>query len=165
MARWRDIKKGNIESKKEKSSQEKQNEVCYCDAPLMSRFKAFVTDVFMLLMPIMYLVFYVVMGSREEFAQDKMHGWLYILIPNMIAVLGFWYYKAQTPGMKAYEIILVDKTTGEKPSLIAMINRYVFTFFTIMIPALWLVPFLNKKKKTLQDFISGTCMKHHPSSL
>ena len=156
MARWRDVKQGKTEIKEE--SKESSFIDC-CNGTLANRFKAFITDMFMLLMPIMYLVFYVVMGSREEFSQDKMHGWLYIVIPNMILVVGFWFYKMQTPGMKAYELEIIDSKTGKKPMLLWLINRYLFTFFVILIPILWLVPFFNKKRKTLQDYLSGTCMK------
>jgi uncharacterized RDD family membrane protein YckC len=160
MARWRDVKQGKIE---QEAVQKTEDTPSPCDAPLANRFKAFITDMFMLLMPIMYLVFYVVMGSREEFAQDKMHGWLYIIIPNLFLVVGFWFYKMQTPGMKAYEIEIVDSTTGKKPMLLWLINRYLFTFFVILLPILWFVPFLNKKRKTLQDYLSGTCIKTKPN--
>ena len=105
MARWRDIKKGKIDNNKP-FIDEKENNLC--DAPLMARFKAFITDSFMLLMPLMYIVFYFVMGSREAFAEDKFYGWLYIFIPHLIIVVSFWYFKAQTPGMKAYEIAIID---------------------------------------------------------
>ena len=157
MARWRDVRHGKVELKEK--TNKSQEEICLCDAPLMPRIKAFITDMFMLLMPIMYLVFYVVMGSREEFAQDKMHGWLYIIIPNMIAVVSFWYFKAQTPGMKAYEISIIDSKTAQKPIVIKLFARYFFTFIAIFIPILWLIPYFNKKKKTFQDYLSGTCIK------
>jgi uncharacterized RDD family membrane protein YckC len=158
MARWRNVKNNKIEQKKIS-----HNDVCFCDAPLMPRVKAFITDMFMLLMPIMYLVFYIVMGSREEFAQDKMHGWFYIIIPNLILVVSFWYFKMQTPGMKAYEIAIIDSKTGEKPMLIWLINRYFFTLIAIFTPILWAIPYFNKKKKTFQDYLSGTCIKLHPN--
>jgi len=35
----------------------------------------------MLLMPIMYIVFYLVMGSREAFAEDRLLGWYILLFP------------------------------------------------------------------------------------
>lgn len=157
MARWRDVKQGKTEQEEQTIHNEEESS-SPCNAPLANRFKAFITDMFMLLMPIMYLVFYVVMGSREEFAEDKMHGWLYIVIPNMILVVTFWYYKTQTPGMKAYEIAIVDSKTGEKPMIIWLINRYLITFFVILFPLFWIIPFTNKKRKTLQDYLSGTCM-------
>jgi len=159
MARWRDVKHAKIETE----TKVEKEDLCFCDAPLMPRIKAFITDMFMLLMPIMYLVFYVVMGSREEFASDKIHGWLYIIIPNMIAVIAFWYYKSQTPGMKAYEISIIDNKTGKKPMVVFLFIRYFATFIGILTPILWLVPYFNKKKKTFQDYLSGTCIKITPN--
>ena len=40
----------------------------YTIAPFSKRFKAFVVDSFMLLMPILYIVFYLIYGSREGFS-------------------------------------------------------------------------------------------------
>jgi uncharacterized RDD family membrane protein YckC len=160
MARWRDVKHKKPEEN-QKPSQEVDNSIC--NASLINRFKAFVTDMFMLLMPILYLVFYVVMGSREDFQEDMLNGWMYIVIPNMVIVIAFWFYKQQTPGMKAYEIAIVDSKTGEKPMIIWLINRYLLTFFVIFMPILWLIPFFNKKRKTLQDFLSGTCVTSKPN--
>lgn len=159
MARWRVVKKGKIKSLDTKKQSD--DSICYCDASLGQRAKAFITDMFMLLMPILYLVFYVVMGSREEFANDKMHGWLYILIPNMLIVVTFWYFKMQTPGMKAYDIRIVDTNTGEKPLLLWLINRYLLTLVAILFPIFLFIPFFNKKKKTFQDYLSGTCIQSY----
>ena len=162
MSRWRDIKKGKIEQnpKKDKTVQDKPS---FCDASLTNRMKAFITDSFMVMMPLMYLVSYVVIGSLEEFAQNKMLGWLYILIPHFIITVGFWYFKAQTPGLKAYELSIVDSSTGEKASLSALINRYIFTTLAMILILPLFVPYLNKQKKTIQDIITNTCIKNTPN--
>ena len=161
MARWRDVKKGKVEVKEKKQSLKKPP--CFCNAPLLLRFKAFITDTFMLFMPIIYIVFYIVMGSREEFADDKMMGWLYIFIPHMIITIAFLFKKGQTPGLKAYEGTLVDKKTGKKAKLIWIISRYFITTIVVMLPILWLVPYFNKKRLTLQDLLSQTCIKYTPN--
>lgn len=160
MARWRDIKKGKIDKSHNTQKTEEKN---LCDAPLMARFKAFITDSFMLLMPLMYIVFYFVMGSREDFAADKFHGWLYIFIPHFIIVVSFWYFKAQTPGMKAYEIGLVNTQSCTKPLLFRLFNRYIFMTLSIILVIPLFVPYLNKKRKTLWDYLSGTCVKNTPN--
>lgn len=162
MSRWRDVKKGKIEQKQKKDKQVQENPNC-CDALLMDRFKAFTTDTFMIMMPLIYLVFYFVMGSREEFAQDKMIGWIYIIIPHFIIVVSFWYFKAQSPGLKAYELSLVNSVTGKKPSLSALINRYVFTTLSIALILPIFLPYISKEKKTLQDIVSNTCIKNTPN--
>lgn len=160
MARWRDVKKVQRTQQDKKTLKDSS---CFCDASLLSRFKAFVTDAFMLLMPLMYLVFYIIMGSREEFADDRMMGWIYIFVPHMLITVGLWFIKGQTPGLKAYEGTIVDKHTGNRPLLIWLVNRYLLTAIVIIIPLFWLVPFLNKRRLTLQDLLSGTCIKYTPN--
>jgi len=160
VARWRDIKKGKITKSPHTKKTEEKN---LCDAPLMARFKAFVTDSFMLLMPLMYIVFYFVMGSREAFAEEKLHGWLYIFIPHLIIVVSFWYFKAQTPGMKAYEIAIVNTQSCEKPFAFRFVSRYIFMTLSILLILPLFVPYLNKRKRTLWDILSGTCVKILPN--
>ena len=76
------------------------------------RFKAFVIDLFMIYTPILYIVTYFILGSKEA------------LWANQGAVLSCWALYggidsllcstlSQTPGMRAQELILVDKE-GQK---------------------------------------------------
>lgn len=160
MARWRDVRKGKIEKPQDLQNTTEKN---ICDAPLMAGFKAFVTDSFMLMMPLMYIIFYFVMGSREAFAADKLHGWLYIFIPHLIIVVSFWYFKAQTPGMKAYEIAIVNTQSCEKPFVFQFVTRYMFITISILLILPLFVPYLNKRRRTLWDILSGTCVKNLPN--
>jgi uncharacterized RDD family membrane protein YckC len=161
MSRWRDVKKGKVkeQNKTKKSSGNKQNNLVLKNASLMLRFKAFLTDTFMLTMPLMYIVTYIVMGSLQDFSSAKILGWFYILMPHFIIVVSLWHFKRQTPGMKAYDLYLVDSTTGLKPSLASVINRYIFT--TLSMPLIFpiLLPYLNKSRRSLQDFVSGTILQ------
>ncbi len=160
MARWRDVKKGKAEKQQHSKTTSQKNP---CDASLMARFKAFITDSFMLLMPLMYIVFYFVMGSREDFAADKLHGWLYIFIPHLVIVVSFWYFKAQTPGMKAYEIAIINTQSCKKPYAFRFVSRYMFMTLSILLVIPLIVPFLNKSRRTLWDILSGTCVKVLPN--
>ncbi|SHO80214.1 Putative integral membrane protein [hydrothermal vent metagenome] len=152
--RFRDIKKGKIRdiSKKEKKKIDSEY-INY--ASIGDRFKAFLTDLFMLLMPILYFVVYIVMGSREDFHSNMMMGWLYIIIPNFIIVVIFFVKKAQTPGCKAYNIKLVS-IDGKRASLGAIILRYYIELLVIVSVVLLFIPYFRKDKKTLQDIISAT---------
>jgi uncharacterized RDD family membrane protein YckC len=47
--------------------------------------------------------------------------------------------------------------------LIWLFNRYLLTAIVIMMPLFWLIPFFNKRRLTLQDYLSGTCVKHTPN--
>ena len=162
MARWRDVKKGDIKEipKKEKKQSSPKN---ICNSTLINRFKAFVTDTFMLMMPLMYVSFYFILGSREAFAQNMLLGWVYIMIPHFIVTILFWHFKGQTPGLKAYELSVVDSDTGQRPTIVLLINRYMFTTISIALILPMVIPYFNKNKKTLQDILSHTCIKNTPN--
>ena len=152
MSRWRDIKKGKTTHK-----EVKPKPLSFTIAPPINRIKAFVTDTFMLLMPILYVVFYLIMGSREEFAKNMLTGWIYIFVPHFFITIGFWYFKGQTPGYKAYSIKLVDDNL-QRPSLYRLIIRYFsFALSAILIVGLFLA-IARRDKKTLHDIISRTML-------
>jgi len=159
MSRWRDVKQGKVEEQKQKVVKTIKEKLVLRNASLILRFKAFLTDTFMLTMPLMYIVTYVVLGSLEDFSSQKMLGWLYIMLPHLIIVLALWYFKRQTPGMKAYDLYIVDSNTGKKPSVASLINRYIFTTLSIVLFFTMFIPFLNKSRRTLQDFVSGTIIQ------
>jgi len=72
----------------------------------------------------MYAVFYLIMGSREEFAENRIMGWLYILIPLIVIQTLFMLFgNGQTPGYRNYGIKVVDANSFEKPSLASLILR------------------------------------------
>jgi len=152
MVRWRDVKHGKIVEK------EAETKIpSFAISPPVNRVKAFITDTFMLLMPLLYIVFYLVMGSREEFAEHMIVGWIYIFVPHFFLIVGFWFFKSQTPGYKAYDIKLVD-TNLQRPSLFQLVVRYfAFALSTILIAGLFLA-IARRDKKTLHDLISGTML-------
>ena len=153
--RFRDIKQGKAKEQtpKIKSAPEQNN---YASVGL--KIKAFITDSFMLLMPIMYVVFYFVMDGREGFAEQRLAGWLYILIPLIIVQTLFFYKTGQTPGYRDYNIILIDEKTKERPSLFVILFRNVaaiLSFFTIIG---WMLMFFRKDHKNLHDLLSATAV-------
>lgn len=122
------------------------------------KIKAFLTDAFMLLMPIMYVVFYLIMGGREAFADNRLIGWIYILVPLIVVQSIFFYRTGQTPGYRAYDIILIDEHSKKRPSLFSILFRNIaavlsfFTFFG------WILMFFRKDSKTLHDLLSATAV-------
>ena len=155
--RFRDVKQGNIAEQKQTNNQKnsKKLELPYYATAGM-KIKAFLTDSFMLVMPIMYVVFYFIMGGRDDFAEHKIAGWLYILIPLVIVQTIFMFKTGQTPGYRAYNITIIDENTKEKPSLFIIFFRNIaavlslFTFFG------WIMMFFRKDSKTLHDILSNT---------
>jgi uncharacterized RDD family membrane protein YckC len=154
--RFRDIKQGRSQEEVPKKVKPFPTKGEYASAGL--KIKAFLTDAFMLLMPIMYVVFYFVMDGREDFAEHKMLGWFYILLPLVIVQTIFMYFTGQTPGYRAYNITLIDENSKVKPSLFVIIFRNlaaILSFFTLLG---WALMFFRKDNKTLHDLLSATAV-------
>jgi uncharacterized RDD family membrane protein YckC len=155
--RFRDVKQGKHKQKKRPGKRENSMFV-YPYASLGDKIKAFITDSFMLLMPIMYIVFYLVMGSREAFGEERLFGWIYILVPLVIIQTLFLTFSGQTPGYRAYNLKLIDMRTGEKPSFFIILFRNLcalLSFFTLFG---WVMMFFRKDRKTLHDLLSNTAV-------
>jgi len=124
------------------------------------KIKAFLTDAFMLLMPIMYTVFYLVMGGREGFAEDMLMGWIYILVPLILVQTIFMHLTGQTPGYRAYNITLIDENTKQKPSLFIILFRNMAAVLSLFTLIGWAMMFFRKDNKTLHDLLSATAIVH-----
>lgn len=159
--RFRDIKKGKVAispAQKKSASKLKRSY-----ASKSSKLKAFLTDAFMLVMPIMYIVFYLVMGGREGFAEHKALGWLYILVPLVIVQTAFMYKTGQTPGYRAYNLTLIDESTGGKPSLFIIFFRNAAAILSLFTIFGWAMMFFRKDSKTLHDLLSHTAVINKPA--
>ncbi len=153
MPKWRDVKQNKVSSKKENSKkQEASKSSC---ASLLSRFKAFLTDSFLITTPITYIVMYLILGGGTGFADNRVLGWSLILGSTAFIIIFFWYVKFQTPGMKAYSLKIVN-LKNKRVSFSQAIIRYFATLFALISLFLIFVPFFNKDKKTFQDIISNT---------
>jgi uncharacterized RDD family membrane protein YckC len=158
--RFRDVKQGKAKpvEAQTKSSSSPQREY----ATVGDKLKAFLTDSFMLLMPIMYVVFYLVMGGREGFAAHKALGWLYILIPLIIVQTLFMYKTGQTPGYRAYNIEVIDESTGARPSLFLILFRNLAAVLSMATIFGWMLMFFRKDHKNLHDLLSNTAVIKKP---
>ena len=143
--------------KQVKTQHEKETEVVplvtYASIP--DRIKAFITDMFMIYIPILYVITYVAMGGKDEFQSSDLAPFIGVFIYGVIYVL-FLYKSGQTPGKKAYEIKVVDATTYEKITLFQAILRFVGFLFSATILVGFILPFYRKDKRSLQDLIAKT---------
>ena len=153
MAKWRDVKHNKSQKKNIESIKNSSNDDL---ASIPSRLKAFLTDTFLITTPILYIVIYLIMGSGEDFAQNRSLGWGIIFAVHASIILIFWLKNGQTPGLRAYEIKLVDSITKQRVSVIQVLIRYVTTLFAVVSIFLLFLPFFNKDKKTIQDIFSNT---------
>jgi uncharacterized RDD family membrane protein YckC len=152
--RFRNIKQGNISTEKVK----KKLTFNHPYASASAKVKAFLTDAFMLVMPIMYIVFYLIMGGREGFSEHKALGWIYILIPLVIIQTFFIFKTGQTPGYRAYTLTVINESTGEKPSFFITLFRNLSAILSLFTFFGWSIMFFRKDYKTLHDFLSGTAV-------
>lgn len=151
--RFREVKKG-----KKTLQEEKQTSPAHPYAKASMKIKAFLTDSFMLLMPIMYVVFYLVMDGREGFREHMLMGWIYILVPLIIVQTLFMIKSGQTPGYRNYNLEIIDDATGRRPGGGIILCRNVcavLSFFSIFG---WVMMFFRKDAKTLHDLLSRTAI-------
>ncbi|MAD42493.1 MAG: hypothetical protein CL623_08905 [Arcobacter sp.] len=158
MARWRDTKQNKSSSKKTTSIKEENIQIE--SSPLSVRLRAFLTDTFLITTPILYIVIYLIMGSGEAFSEDRIKGWSIILVVHLILIIFFWFVKSQTPGLKAYDLKIVDTLSKGRISLLQSLVRYTVTLFAVVSFFLLFLPFFRKDKKTFQDLISRTIIVH-----
>lgn len=160
MARWRDIKNNKVE----KTTDENILETSSKPISLFTRFKAFIVDSFMITMPIMYFVVYVIMGSGDNFSQNKVFGWTIILALHALVILNFLIIKKETPGMRAYNLKLIHTDPEKKINIFQIIVRYIIMIIS-SITIFGLLPFFRKDRKTFQDLFSNTYFSLNDKSI
>ncbi|MDR0580038.1 MAG: RDD family protein [Campylobacteraceae bacterium] len=144
--RWRDVKRNKI-AKKEQQIQ--------VSAFILKRAKAFLVDMFMINMPILYITTYLILDGKENFQQNSIAIFACTMLFGLIISLLLSKF-AQTPGYKAYEIKLVDTKTGETVSFFRCFLRFLYFIvsgFTLI--GLFLC-FFRKDGKNLHDLLSNT---------
>ena len=157
--RFRDTKKGKTTDISQKKRVEKPA------IPFASngrKARAFLTDIFMLFMPIFYFVIYVVMGSLQEAGTQKLLSWSYALIPYIILITIFMFKdNGRTPGMRSQSLKVIDFYTLDTPSLFSLIFRNLALILSILTFFGWIMMFFRKDHRGLHDFLSNTCVIHY----
>lgn len=124
-------------------------------ARYVDRIKAFITDMFMIYAPILYIITYVFMGGKDNFLSSQfapligmtLYGFIYAILLTKFG---------QTPGKKAYTIKVVDVKTKENISFFRAVLRFISFLFSATVLLGLLVPFYRKDNRALHDLISGT---------
>ena len=151
--RFREIKRS-----KHKVTEETSVKPTYPYARASIKVKAFLTDSFMLMMPILYIVVYMLMDGREGFAAQKMLGWIYIFIPLIAVQTLFMIKTAQTPGYRAYDLEIIDTQTAKKPTPFIILFRNLCALLSFFSLFGWMLMFFRKDAKTLHDLLSRTAI-------
>ena len=157
--RFRDTKK-----KKTTKGMEKRVKPEIPYASRAKRAKAFLTDIFMLFMPIMYAVIYLVMDGREGASEQKFLAWIYVMVPYLILLTVFMYKdEGRTPGARSQGLKVIDFHTLDNPSLFSIVFRNLMLPFSLFIPIFWFVPLFRKDGRTIHDLLSATCLIVDPN--
>jgi len=138
---------------KEKSKPKENKYDMY--APKGVKIKAFITDSFMLLMPIMYIVFYFLFDGREDFALNRLNGLIAIFMPMILIQTIFFYKWGQTPGYKFYNLTIIDNTSQKRPIFLLIFFR-MFASVLSLFSLGWSLMFFRKDHKTLHDLLTDT---------
>lgn len=123
-------------------------------ATRIERTKAFLIDLFLLYVPILY-VFYFVLGGKQAFLENQAiiaFCWCFF---GLIQAL-FFTFKAQSPGLKAYDLYLIDKKAKKKLSFIRAFMRYLIFLFGSALFFGFIMSFLRSDKLCFWDIVSKT---------
>jgi len=127
----------------------------YIYAKYTSRIKAFITDMFMIYAPILYITAYIIMDGKDDFQASQLAPFLSTAIYGLIYALLLSKF-GQTPGKKAYELKVVDSKNGEYVGFFRALVRFVAFLFTAATLLGLLLPLYRKDKKALHDILANT---------
>jgi len=125
-----------------------------------------ITDLFLIFLPILYIVIYFVPGLQDQFLEgfliDDSLLYEFQFIMNFFVgleiVLMLWLWNGATFGKKLFNLRIIKKN-GNSLSLIDAIRHYLSTLI-YFIPLVFIISILmvvfRKDKRTLHDLIAGT---------
>ncbi len=149
--RFRNLKKQtkNKNTKIKKIAEEFQT------ARFTDRIKAFITDMFMIYIPILYTITYLFLDGKDDFQSSQLAPLIGVAIYGIIYAI-FVSRLGQTPGKKAYQIKIVDNATHKNIGFF----RAIFRFLSFLVSATFLLglllPLFRKDNRSLHDLMSNT---------
>ncbi len=146
--RFRNIKKQQKQTVNESKPK-------YIYAKYTDRIKAFITDMFMIYAPILYLITYLIMDGKDDFQSSELAPLLGVTIYGFIYAFLLSKF-GQTPGKKAYELKVVNDKNGEYIGFFLSSFRFIAFLFTATTLLGLFLPFYRKDNKGLHDLICGT---------
>lgn len=81
----------------------------------------------------------------------------------MIAVLMFWHYRSATPGKTAFRLVIMDESTGGKPSTGQFVGRYfgyILSVIPLFLGVIWVG--VDSRKQGWHDKLAGTVVLRQP---
>ncbi len=142
-------------------------------ASFWSRTLAFITDIFMIGLPISLIIILL-------FGYDQTHvaGGIDVIMQNkealknppnplvsivqlslfMIITVVLWHHSGQTPGKKLARVRVVDAKTLQRAPYWKLILRFIGYFFSLLTLIGFFIGLVRKDHRTLHDLLSGTCV-------
>lgn len=161
-SRWRKIKnqKNTLEQPVNKAYQSRISQTLMA-MYAFARIKAFITDMFMIYTPILYIVTYLILGSAEKFRHDQKSIFICLLLYGIISAI-FIAISSQTPGFRYMQLAIV-RNNGKKVGFFRALLRFFIWIFGVAILIGIFTPFFRKDKKCLHDILCGTTIIKKPS--
>lgn len=122
-------------------------------APIIKRFKAFIIDLFLIAVPILYITTYIILDGKNDFQNNQIAIFLVWLVFGIIQSI-FFALKAQSPGYKAQQIYCVN-LHGKTAGFFVYLFRYAMFVFGFIIGGS-IMCFWRKDKRNLHDLLSDT---------
>lgn len=151
--RWRKLKQ-NPQEHLNQVSHKHTRDCKILSASFIQRAKAQIIDIFMIYMPILYFLTYVVIGNAKDFRESIWGPLVGVLLYGVIISL-FLTFKAQTPGKKAYDLLLI-RDDGRKVTFFLAFVRFILFLISGSIIIGILSPLWRKDRKTMYDLILKT---------
>ena len=148
--RFRDIKK---QSNKNNKIQSGKPDVVY--ARFTDRIKALITDLFMIYIPILYVITYAILDGKDDFQASQLAPFIGVSLYAIIYATLVSKF-AQTPGKKAYTIKIVDTKTYEKLGFFRAIWRFIAFLFTATTVLGLFLPLYRKDNRALHDLLANS---------
>lgn len=147
--RFRDLKKQS------KKTIELQPNVIVKYARLTDRIKAFITDMFMIYIPILYVITYIFMDGASDFQTSNFAPFIGVSIYGLIYAVLLAKF-GQTPGKKAYHVKVINAKNHENIGFLQAILRFFAFLFTATTLLGLLIPLYRTDKKALHDILAST---------
>ncbi|MFA6192661.1 MAG: RDD family protein [Sulfurimonas sp.] len=160
------------EIKKQSKIQQKMPKVFTNYAGFIDRVKAFVTDIFMIGLPVAIIIMMmfgydetksataldVIVKDKKaiEHAPNPMASIVQIVLIMGVTIV-FWRKNGQTPGKKFVHIKVVDASTLKEASYFKLTIRFI-SYFISLLTFGFFIGLLRDDKRTLHDLLSGTAV-------
>ncbi|GAD19182.1 RDD family protein [Helicobacter fennelliae] len=162
--RWRKIKQAKSSSLHSASprsasqdSRQTLQRIC-AQIHLTQRLKAFLTDLFMIYTPILYITTYVILDGAQSFRDNQVAIFLCFLVYGILYAT-FIALFTQTPGLKYVNLALIQ-TNGKKVGFIRAFVRFVIWAIGACFLVGLISPLFMPKHRFLHDVLTGTTLQH-----